>query len=177
MLMREIDLDFQPRRPGLLAVVLLLAGLLLAADVWLEDSVLRGNLSEAKSRLEQAQRRAERLDAGRRNNRPENVFNADESKAMRQAISAIRVDWEALYHGIDQSVSEEVSLLAIRPSVTARSVQISGEARDMAAALAFVESLRREPLAQVVLLSHQIKQSDPQHPIVFEISATWLTGS
>ena len=47
----------------------------------------------------------------------------------------------------------------------------------MAATLAFVEALRREPLTQVVLLSHQIKQSDPQNPIVFEISATWLTGS
>ena len=175
--MREIDLDFQPRRPGLLPVVLLLAGLLLAADGWLEDSALRDNLNEARSRFEQAQRRAERLDAGQRNNRPENVFSADESKALRQAISAIRVDWEALYHAIDQSVSEDVSLLAIRPSVTAGIVQISGEARDMAAALAFVESLRREPLAQIVLLSHQIKQSDPQHPVIFEISATWLTAS
>ena len=175
--MREIDLDFQPRRPGLLAVVLLLAALLLGADVWLEDSELRGKLDEAESSLAKAQRRAERLDAGQRNSRPENVFTADESKAMRQAIGAIRVDWEALYRGIDHSVSEEVSLLAIRPSATARTVQISGEARDMAAALAFVESLRREPLAQVVLVSHQIKQNDPQNPIVFEISATWLTGS
>lgn len=177
MRMREIDLDFQPRRPGMLSVVLLLAALLLGADVWLEDGELRGKLDEAEASLAKAQRRAERLDAGQRNSRPENVFTADESKAMRQAISAIRIDWEALYRGIDQSISEEVSLLAIRPSVTARTVQISGEARDMAAALAFVESLRREPLAQVVLLSHQIKQSDPQNPIVFEISATWLTGS
>ncbi len=175
--MRKIDLDFQPRRPGLLAVVLLLAGLLLGADAWLEDSILRGKLDEVKSRLDQAQRRVERADAGRRQSQPENVFSADESKALRQAIGAIRINWEGLYHGIDQAVSEEISLLAIRPSITAKTVQISGEARDMAAALAFVESLRREPLAQVVLLSHQIKQNDPQHPIVFEISATWLSAS
>ena len=30
---------------------------------------------------------------------------------------------------------------------------------------------------QQLLLSHQIKQSDPQQPILFEIAATWLTGS
>jgi hypothetical protein len=47
----------------------------------------------------------------------------------------------------------------------------------MATALAFVEALRRDPLDNAALLSHQIKQSDPQHPIIFEIAATWLTGS
>ena len=175
--MREIDLDFQPRRPGLLAVVLLIAALLLGANVWLEDSELRGKLDEAESSLAKAQRRVERLDAGQRNSQPENVFTADESKAMRQAIGAIRIDWEGLYHSIDQAVSEEDSLLAIRPSAAGKAVQISGEARNMAAALAFVEALRRAPLAQVVLLSHQVKQNDPQHPIIFEIAATWLTGS
>ena len=175
--MRDPGLDFQPRRPGLLSVVLLVAGLLLAADAWLEDSALRGQLDEANARLALAQRRVDRTEAGRRDSRPENVFSADESKALRQTIVAIRIDWEGLYRSIDQATSEEISLLAIRPSTAGKSVQISGEARDMAAALAFVEALRREPLAQVALLSHQIKQSDPQRPIIFEIAATWLTGS
>ncbi len=175
--MREIMLDFQPRRPGLLALVLLLAGVLLCADAWLEETVLRERLNEVESRLAQSRQRADRLAAGRRDSRPENVFSAEESSALRQAIGAIRIDWETLYRSIDKAVSEEVSLLAIRPNVTGKSLQISGEARDLAAALAFVEALRQEPLAHVALLSHQIKQNDPQHPIVFEISATWLSGS
>jgi len=175
--MREIVLDFQPRRPGLLPLVLLLAGLLLCADAWLEFSALHDRLDEAESRIAEVRRRAERLAAGRRDSRLENVFTEEESKALRQVIGAIRVDWETLFRSIDQAVSEEVSLLAIRPNTSSKSVQISGEARDMAATLAFVESLRRAPLTQVALLSHQTKQNDPQHPIVFEISATWLTGS
>ena len=175
--MPEIVLDFQPRRPGLLPVVLLLAGLLLCADAGLEFSALRSRLDEAESGLEQARRRAERLAAGHRESRLENVFSAEESKALRQVIGAIRIDWENLFRNIDKAVSEEVSLLAIRPNASGKSVQISGEARDMAAALAFVEALRRAPLAQVTLLSHQTRQNDPQHPIAFEISATWLSGS
>jgi hypothetical protein len=47
----------------------------------------------------------------------------------------------------------------------------------MKAALAFVDALRVAPLAKVALLSHQIKQNDPQQPVIFEISATWLIGS
>ncbi|MBL8415610.1 MAG: hypothetical protein JNM42_14315 [Propionivibrio sp.] len=175
--MREIMLDFQPRRPGLLALVLLFAGVLLCADAWLEDTTLRERLNDVESRLAQARQRADRLAAGRRDSRPENVFSAEENSALRQAIGAIRIDWDKLYRSIDRAVSEEVSLLAIRPNAAGKSLQISGEARDMAAALAFVEALRREPLAHVALLSHQIKQNDPQHPIVFEISATWLSGS
>lgn len=175
--MREIALDFQPRRPGLLSVVLLLAGLMLGADAWLEYSMLQGRLDEADAKLTLAKRRADRVEAGRRDSRPENVFSTDETKALRLAINAIRIDWEALYRSIDKAVTEDVSLLAIRPNVAGKVVQISGEARNMAAALAFVEALRGEQLDKVALLSHQIKQNDPQHPIIFEISATWLTGS
>ena len=57
------------------------------------------------------------------------------------------------------------------------SVQISGEARDLAAALAFVDALHGRTLTNVALISHQLKQSDPQLPIVFEIVATWLSAS
>ena len=50
------------------------------------------------------------------------------------------------------------------------------EARDLGAMLAFVDALRSDPqtrLAQVVLISHQVRQNDPQRPITFEISAQW----
>ena len=133
--------------------------------------------ANVESRLAQARQRADQLAAGRRDSRPENVFSAEESSALRQAIGAIRIDWDMLYRSIDRAVSEDVSLLAVRPNAAGKSLQISGEARDMAAALAFVEALRQEPLAHIALLSHQIKQNDPQHPIIFEISATWLSGS
>jgi hypothetical protein len=175
--MRDLALDFQPRRPGLLTVVLVLAGVLLCADAWLEDRALRSQQDEADARLALAKRRADRVDASRRDSQPENVFSPEESKALRQAIGLIRIDWEKLYSSIDEATSEDVSLVAIRPNAAGKLVQISGEARNMAAALAFVEALRHEPLDKPVLLSHQIKQSDPQHPIIFEISATWLTGS
>ena len=175
--MRDFGLDFQPRRPGLLTVVLLLAGVLLCADAWLEDRTLLSQQEEVEARLAQAKRRADRVDAGKRDSRPENVFSAEEAKTLRQTIGLIRIDWEQLFRSIDAATGEDVALLAIRPSAAGKAVQISGEARNMAAALAFVEALRREPLANAVLLSHQIKQSDPQQPILFEIAATWLTGS
>lgn len=174
--MRSIELDFQPRHPGLLPVILLITGVVLCADQWIEYNRLREQREETIGRLEQAQRRADRINASQRDSRPENVFSAEESKALRQTIGAIRVDWTALGRHVDRAVGPDVALLAIRPSASGRSVQISGEARHMEAALAFVEALRAPPLADVVLVSHQVKLNDPQRPIVFEIAATWTTG-
>lgn len=175
--MRKISIDFQPARPGLLSVMLLLVAFLLAADAWFDHAVLSEQLEESESRLAIAERRIERSEAERRDIRPENIFSADETKALRQAASAIRIDWELLYRQVDHATSEDIALIAIQPNVLGKRVLISGEARDMAAALAFVDALQQKPLAQATLLSHQVKQSDPQQPIVFEISAIWLTAS
>lgn len=171
------DLDFQPRRPGLLAVVLLLAGILLAADAAVEDSQRRERLGELAGQIAQAERRLERRQDAERQHRPENRFSPEEAAALRQAYAAIGVDWERLFGAIDAAVTGDVALVAVRPSVSRRTVQISGEARNLAAALAFVEALRRAPLSQVVLVSHQLKQTDPQHPYLFEIAAAWLPAS
>lgn len=175
--MRDLALDFQPRRPGLLMVVLLLAGVMLCADAWLEYGALDDRLAETESRLAQAQKRADRAAASKRDSRPENIFSPEEAAALRQAFAAMRIDWERLFVAIDVATSEEIALLAVRPSVSGKSLQIAGEARNMAAALAFVESLRQAPLANVALVSHQVRDNDPQRPIAFEISATWITGS
>jgi hypothetical protein len=51
--MRDLGLDFQPRRPGLLALALFAAGLLLAADAWHEAAALREQLTDAELRLAQ----------------------------------------------------------------------------------------------------------------------------
>ena len=157
--MRDPGLDFQPRRPGLLALALFAAGLLLAADAWHEAAALREQLNDAELRLAQVERRAERGEQKRRDNRPENLFSGEDNKSIQSAVAAIRRDWEGLYRAIDQAAG--------------KALQISGEARNLGAALAFVDALRQGPLGQAVLQSHQIKQNDPERPIVFEIAAAW----
>lgn len=172
--MRDLALDFQPRRPGLLPMILLLVGAVLCADAWLETSQQAAQLADLESRQELAKRRADRLNrASREAAQREAALPAEQGKALQQAVAAIRVDWESLYRQIDRATPENVSLLAITPNVATKSLQISGEARDMKAALGFVEALNRPPLSQVSLLSHKIRSEDPQHPVSFEIAATW----
>lgn len=175
--MREPMLDFQPRRPRLMTLALVAAGIVLCLDAGLEYAALDERLSAVGEQLERATRHAERQAAARRDSRPEELFSPAEGKSLQQSAKALRVDWEGLFGGIEQAVSEDVCLLAVRPDVAGKSVQISGEARNLAAALAFVDALKQDPLSRVVLLSHQIRHSDPQRPVVFEIAATWTTAS
>jgi hypothetical protein len=175
--MRNFALDFQPRRPGVLPLILLCAGCLLCADAWLGVRNRNEQLDDLQERIAQAQRLAQRLavasrDAAQR----EATLPAEQNKALRQAAAAIRIDWEALYRHIDQATLEDIALLAVIPNAAKKTLQISGEARSMQVALKFIEALRRQPLSQVSLLSHKVKADDPQHPIVFEIAATWSTA-
>lgn len=172
--MPNIALDFQPRRPGVLPLILLCASGVLCADAWLEVRSSNEHLDDLQAQIAQAQRRAQRLvvathDAAQR----EATLPTEQSKALRQAAAAIRIDWEALYRHIDQATQEDIALLAVIPNAARKTLHISGEARSMQAALDFIEALRRPPLSQVSLLSHKIKADDPQHPIIFEIAATW----
>lgn len=174
--MRDSGLDFQPSRPGLLAVVLLLVAAILVADAAFEYRRLGELLDDAESRLAQNERRLERLRSSERQKQPEQLLNTEEKRSLEQAVAAIAVDWEVLYRRIDAASGDDVSLLAVAPNLSGSTVHISGEARDMKAALAFIESLRQSPLTRVVMVSHQIRQNDPQRPILFEISATWSTA-
>lgn len=169
--MRDLSLDFLPRRPGLLPVVLLLAGGVLAVDAGFDLKALGRQQDDLAAQVQQAERRADRL---ARAGKPDAAaLNAEQDKALRQAAAAIAIDWEALYRHIDRATQEDVALLTIVPNVAGKSLQISGEARNLPAVLSFVEALRRPPLTEAILLSHQTKSEDGQRPVVFEISATW----
>lgn len=169
--MRDPKLDFVRQGPGLLPVVLLLAGVWLAVDAGLDARHLGRQQEELDAQIRFMQQRAERL--AERGKQSEPSLNAEQDKVLRQAAAALGVDWEALYRHIDKATREDVALLAIVPSEAGRSVQITGEARNLGAVLSFVEALRRPPVTRAILLSHKTKTDDAQRPVVFEINATW----
>lgn len=169
--------DFLPARPGALPLVLLVAAVLVLADAVLDERAASERREVAEQAAAKAEKRRERGEAARRAPSAEALLTPEEAKAIALAEHAVRVDWERLFASVDRAVSDDVALLGLRPSVTARNVQLAGEARDMAAALAFVEALRRPPLARVVLLSHSLRSNEPGRPLAFEVTAEWQPAS
>jgi Tfp pilus assembly protein PilN len=169
----DLALDFLPPRPGLLTMVLVFAALLIVADAALDERTAYERRESAEQAASKAEKRQARAASAQLAPTAESLLTPTEAKAFAAAERAVGVDWERLFGAIDRAVSDDVALLSLRPSVGAQSLQLGGEARDMAAIHAFIETLRQPPLSRVVLLSHSVRSNEPGRPVAFEISAEW----
>jgi Tfp pilus assembly protein PilN len=89
-------------------------------------------------------------------------------------VQNLALPWDMLFRTVEQTGSVPVALLAVQPDPQKRLVRISGEAKDYAAVLTYLARLDESgTLRNVHLLSHQRKQDDPQHPLLFTIGASW----
>jgi len=89
-------------------------------------------------------------------------------------VQNLALPWDMLFRTVEGTGNVPVALLAVQPDPQKRMVRISGEAKDYAAVLTYLARLDgSDTLRNVHLLSHQLKQDDPQHPLLFTIAASW----
>lgn len=98
-------------------------------------------------------------------------------EAAAKAITLLAMPWGELYGSLERTVDETITLLAVLPSPEKGEVRLSGEAKDFAALRGYLKRLNETgTLADVRLLRQEVKQNDPQLPIVFSIAAVWRNG-
>ena len=98
-----------------------------------------------------------------------------EIEAANRIAARLTLPWEALFHEIEAAQTAEIALLSIQPNVARRSVQLDGEARNADATLEYIAALEAQSaLANVSLLSHEIRQEDAEKPVRFSIQARWV---
>ena len=173
--MRALSLDFRRDRPPhwggpLLLLVALGATAGLGLHQWqlaAETAVLEARLRTAKPAL---RRPAHASAAG-----------ADvqrvllELRQARETVQQLGVPWDELFRTVEAVDAPSVALLGIESSADRRRIQLSAEAKDFDAMVRYIQALERRALfADVQLNSHQIQQQDPQRPVRFVLSATWL---
>lgn|SRR5574343_279656 len=172
--MRDPGLDFQPRPPRRLSLLMVLVAALLCGDAGLSWQAGQARVSAANGQLAEAGQRLARLQReGKQAAQQAATLSAPQAKALAEAEAAMRFDWEPLFQAIDRATTADIALLAVVPDMSARSLRISGEARRHAALLAFVEALPGGPLKQASLVSHRLKREDSQRPLVFDILVSW----
>ena len=65
-------------------------------------------------------------------------------------------------------------MLAIEPDAQKGLVRISAEAKSLESLVAYLAYLQKIPLLRdIELVTHQIQEQDPQHPVRFMLQATW----
>lgn len=92
-----------------------------------------------------------------------------------QAISAaLSVPWEAWFKQLESVVVPGVVLTALQPEPGSRRARITGQASDLALALAYVEQLEQSPgFWHVLLLDHAQQEGAVPPHVRFTLSAEW----
>jgi hypothetical protein len=172
----RLDLDFAapPRAGGPLGYALLALGLAAAAA----SAALYLRAGEQLAAREEAVDGMKTLLArqGVRLAAPP-VLNEEARAEIQRAnavIDRIAVPWGALFRDLEEASARNVALLAVEPDAHKRSVKVDGEARDLAAVLAYVARLEAAPgLAGVTLTSHAVKEAGGQRPVAFSVTGQW----
>ncbi len=104
-------------------------------------------------------------------------FSQEISKELNKAntiLDQINLPWEALFDSIEHIITEDVALLTLQPNVANRTLRISGEARNMAVLLDFIEAMEREVIFEKAhLVSYKVRQDAPFRPVHFLMTTVW----
>lgn len=184
--MRALDLDFAKRRRcaspfGLLLLVLGAAAVAAVAADYLAAAEELQLLEARQARLEQQTRQvrsqARYSGAARRLADAGDQARTGEQAAER-AIEQLRLPWDRVLREIEALTPPAVALLSIESQGQTRVLRLTGEARTMGDAVAYVGRLRASPWIDAVYLSsHEERPADAVKVIRFSLDAAWHESS
>jgi hypothetical protein len=99
---------------------------------------------------------------------------AQHIKQATEVLRQLTLPWEDVFHAVEASTDRETTLLGLEPDMEKHLVNISCEAKNIAAMLNFAKRLEgQREFAGVYLQSHQIQEFDPDRPVRFSLVAFW----
>lgn len=167
MAMKSIDLEYRPPTHRL-GRSLFGAGLLLVvatAAAWV-------NLAGEAQRWDGVAVAASRHE--RTNVAARDPAMQKEIDQANDVIHRLSLPWDALFRGMEDAASERIALLGVEPDLNRHVVTLSGEAQAYGEVLRYMTRLESGAvLTEPRLLSHEVRDEGPRHPVAFAISATW----
>lgn len=186
--MKPVQIDFAPpslarawHRAGrtgalllLAAVVLCVIALALGAAMLARQRAFDAQLAALNTSVRKAQAPAAPVRAN-----PAPPISATQASAVNAAILQLNLPWPALRDAVGAATPATVALLSLEPDPRRRTLKITAETKDAQAMVDYVAQLKRQELfGDVVLLRHEINETDPNRPVRFELDAPWnATGS
>ena len=174
MIGKPLQLEFAPNASARHAGgLLLLAGVLLACWLAYEYRERTSTLAGLEYRLRALQGRSSAAPVVR--SAANLAQEQGELKLMRQVNARLSLPWEALFNEIEATVDEHVTLLSVEPDAEKGVLQVTAEARDLGAMLAYGKRLAASArFKDAQIQSHQVQVQDPQRPVRFVLAAQWL---
>ena len=185
MAMQALGFNFAGHRrlASPLGLLLLAAGAAAAAVVGLDYLEASEELARVQTRHERMVRLDSAARPGKRMAALPAIATAASSAAGDAANAAstvmrvtqqLQLPWDALLQDLETLDSPTVALLSLDAQGQARTLRLTGEAKSMGEALAYVGRLRALPSLDAALLtSHEEKLAGTVKVIRFTVDATW----
>jgi hypothetical protein len=161
--MARLDFDFhsRPARPGVLGIVLALAGVAAMAWVWMNLQTAHATgagLAMQIAALEKSQSRPSVHPVKRTD---------DAAQRTRSQVSAqLAYSWQPAFEALAAARSSKLALVSLDAVQSTSRLKLVAEARHLADAIAFIDALQQQPgIRRVELLQHELQADDAQKPL------------
>jgi hypothetical protein len=121
-----------------------------------------------------------KLAAALRNSNRQPVNTAVAARLNAEGTNLARelgAPWTALLSDLEMASQDskgQIAVLAVEPDHDKHRVRISGESKDLAVALAYIDRLHESSSLRYPMLdSHEVVADDNAHPVRFTMSADW----
>jgi hypothetical protein len=163
---------FSLSRWSALGVVVLLSSLMMAVFTWQLYNTASLEKNALSLKLSQMNRQSAHKEA------PLPVVKSDISPEQMQQVQttvwALILPWNELLQGIEKSDTQDIALLNLEPNSKKQQVSISGEAKNLQAALNYIQKLEAQSmLDKVYLQKYSIDEANLFKPVKFTLSAQW----
>ena len=93
---------------------------------------------------------------------------------LTEDFNVLATPWNELLDSIEQSDMPDIALLGLDPSVKKQQVILTGEAKNLATILQYINKLAQQAtLSQVYLQKHKLNETSNEKPVSFSIVAKW----
>ena len=97
-----------------------------------------------------------------------------QAAAVNAIVSQLNLPWRDVHDALAAGTPSSIALLALEPDARRQRLRIQAEARDSDGMVGYIEQLKRQELfTDVVLVSHEVNDADPNKPVRFELEASW----
>lgn len=165
--MARLDFDFHPRpaRPGTLGIVLALVGVV--AIGWAAMNLQTAHATHAGLALQIA---ALEKNQARPAVRPVKHTDDAAQRTRAQVSSQLAYSWQPAFEALAAARSGKIALVALDAVQSTARLKLVAEARHLADAITFIDTLQQQPgIRRVELLQHELQADDAQKPLRFNI--------
>lgn len=165
--MARLDFDFhaRPAHPGKLSIGLLLAGVMASIWVGMNWQAARSANAGLATHIA-AKQQAKPIAMSRAKPGAEDAAHLTQTQVAAQ----LSYSWQPAFDALSATRSNKIALVSLDASQAKSQLKLVAEARQLADAVDYIDSLEQQPgVTRAELLQHEVQADDAQKPVRFHL--------